>query len=252
MKYKFLVYMILVFGIYSCNQKHFKEEYYANGNLKLKAEVNEQGSLNGSFKEFYDSGNLKLSTSYVKGFISDSVYHYYENENLKEKGLMKDEQKIGWWFYYDKNGLLKFKKEFKINDNLLFLNQDIHYKSNGKIDSLNSSFFKLNIDDTIVLGPNKGTINYYSNIKDYTDRYMYVILENQYSETLIKKDTFTEDIDKLWFGIYAHKVGDLLVTGVIEEQLVYYKKTIKDSAELTIDSKFKYFEKKVYVKDTLE
>jgi hypothetical protein len=178
---------------------------------------------------------------------SDTISVYYQNGSIKEKGVIKNDLKIGWWSYYDSQGVLKQKEEYKIIYKEPFTNQTIYYDSLGKIDYSKSWFFKVKLPDTIKLGKNRGEIRYYST-KKADDKYLSVIVDNEYSEGVIKRDTFLKEPNYTWFGVFAHKVGKKKVKiRIVEELLVSI-----DSANLRHTFHSKYFEKKVYVKDTIQ
>lgn len=64
---KSLLLLLISFSIYSCQKDSFKVEYYPNGNLKLKVEINEKNVLNGKYEEYFENGNIKKKTFYNKG-----------------------------------------------------------------------------------------------------------------------------------------------------------------------------------------
>ena len=248
--------MLFVFGIcflISCNKENIKKEYYPNGKVRLQAEVNEKGIYNGLYQEFYEDGAIKSSTYYDNGIIVDTVFYYHKNGVIASKGFSQNYQPIGWWSHYDVNGNLQKKREIlKINDEL-FLNQEIKYDNNKNIDYSRSSFFKLNIKDTLFLGGSIGEIMYYPDTIGYNKRFIRIIVDNQYSDELIKKDTFGGYDDKNWFGIYNHRIGKKTISGIIEQDLIYKRNhTFKDSSGYFIETRKKYFKKEVYIKDTIQ
>ncbi|NQY31284.1 MAG: hypothetical protein HRT69_17685, partial [Flavobacteriaceae bacterium] len=74
---------------------------------------------------------------------SDTLVKYYKNGSIKEKGLMKNGLKVGWWTYYDSRGVLWQKDEYKTIYNKEFTNQTISYDGAGNIDYDKSWFFKI-------------------------------------------------------------------------------------------------------------
>ena len=64
---------------------------------------------------------------------------------------------------------------------------------------------------------------------------------------MIRKDTFTDDIDKLWFGIEVYKKGPFKLSVKIEEEVSYVDKK-NDSSTITITKTNKYFNKMLWVK----
>jgi hypothetical protein len=247
MKKSLLLILIILF-ILSCDNKKYHTEYYPNGNLKLKVEINKDSIQNGTYEEFFESGKLKSKTNYENGKISDSLFNFYDNGKIKEKGIIKQNFQNGWWKYYDSDGNLKEKTEWIILRDSLYKNQSIYFDKNGKIKYENSSFFNLKIPDTIQLGKNLAGFDYNSNIKVYK-KLMYVVIENKYSEKVTKLDTFAVNDNDYRFGIYGYKKGTQNIKGQIVEELYEIKNIGNDSAIGTISNHIKYFEKEVYVKD---
>ena len=243
------MFIILIISFLSCDNKKYYEEFHANGNTKLKIEINEDEIKNGKFFEYYIGGKLKATGNYINGEVEDSTFIYYENGKLREKGFYKNGFKNGWFTTYRENGKVMKKEEFFIDKDIYVKNQEVFYSQNGKIDYSKSSFFKLNIPDTIKLGKNKLTLNYYNN-RDKSDyNFLNVIIKNQYSENEIKNDTFTDGTNNPFFGVYGFKKGDLTINGKIEEKILNETIINKDSSTLTITDKYKFFRKKVYVID---
>ncbi|NQY31449.1 MAG: hypothetical protein HRT69_18530, partial [Flavobacteriaceae bacterium] len=120
----------------------------------------------------------------------------------------------------------------------------------GSIDYEKSWFFKIKLPDTIKLGKNRGEIRYYST-KKAENKYLLVIVDNEYSEGIIKRDTFLKEPDYTWFGVFAHKVGKKKVTIRIVEELINPNNMDKDTVNLRFTYHSKYFEKEVYVRDTI-
>ena len=132
-----------------------------------------------------------------------------------------------------------------------YKNQSIFYDKTGSIKNDVSSFYKIELPDTITLGKNIGRIHYNSNFLKTKEKFLQVIIDNQYSDSEIRKDTFVEDFTNTRFGVFAHKIGTKKITGTIIEKLIYVTEINKDSSELIIKNHKKYFEKTVYVKDAL-
>jgi hypothetical protein len=240
---------ILIFILISCNQKNYYEEFYKNGVTKLKIEIDKNSIRNGNFEEYYEIGQLKAIGKYINGEVVDFVYVYYPNGKIREKGKFKNGYRSGWFDIFREDGTLMKKEEYLNVEKKYIKNQFIFYNANGKIDYSKSSFFILNVPDTIKLGKNKLTLNYYDNSTKSDHNFLNVIIENKYSENKIKKDTFTDGTRNPFFGVYAYKKGPLTISGIIEEKILTEKKIHTDSAELTVEDKYKFFKKNVYVTD---
>ncbi|GAA4282281.1 hypothetical protein GCM10022260_27040 [Gaetbulibacter aestuarii] len=252
---KKLTYILISILLWNCKseKKEIFQEY--NGQL-VKVEFDDSradSTFTGYGGEHYPNGNLK-SLSYIKnGIIADTLFYYYENGKIKEKGLVKDNMVYGWWSYNDENGKLTKKIEwFHLRDST-YKNQEIHFDSNGKIKIPASTFFELQIPDTIQIGKNMARINnYVSNVNDLDTRYLSVIIENYYPDSGKKTDTFptlTDNSNDIFFGIYGDKIGKKIIEGKIEEKTLKTDTINSDSLSLTISDRYRYFKKEVYVSD---
>tara|TARA_R110000868_G_scaffold330624_1_gene591604 strand:- start:6713 stop:7633 length:921 start_codon:yes stop_codon:yes gene_type:complete len=144
-------------SFFSCN-KNLKKEYDEEGRLiKVYNEIN--GKIEGAYKEYYASGNLKVIKNFKNGFVRDTsfFYHdksnehiaaivvfldgninkktsYYLNGKIKDEGFINNEgKKKGNWNFYDKKGNLKVQDEYFIINGDEYLNQSIAYDENKEI-----------------------------------------------------------------------------------------------------------------------
>jgi hypothetical protein len=210
--------------------------------------------FNGFGGETYENGKLKYISLFKNGEPIDTLFYYYENGKIKEKGLVKNGLQNGWWTYFRENGILKEKIEWKPKGNdTIYKNQSLVFDNNGKLKLESSSYFDLEIPDTIVIGKNIAFVkNYVSDFNNADERYLSVIIENRYSDNTIKKDTFSDGTLKPFFGIFGYKTGKQIVKGKIEEKILKTEQINKDSSSLTITDHYKYFEKEVFVSDSKE
>lgn len=191
--------------------------------------------------------------------IYDSInpYRYEKNTDefveitLEDKGisLYDDKLKIGM-----RLSDLIAEYEFFIFDNKEHLNQFKVYDKNSKIKQEESSFFTLDLSDTIQIGENAGRLNYNSIPGKDSEKHLYVIIDNEYEGGIKKNDTFYIENDKNRFGVYAYKPGFLNVKGTILYRELYVLELDKerDSFGLEFKDHYKYFEKEVYVRDTIK
>lgn len=240
--------LIISFLFLSCKNDKEKRGFLPKGESYSKNHVLKEVKKDGIYKEYYDTGTLRLRTKYLKGIISDSIFQYYRNGKLKEKGLVHKGLKTGWWNYYSVKGDLKSKNEYVIINDSLYKNQTISYYNNGKINYDLSSFFKIELADTLSLGKNAAKLYYHSNFNNVAEKFLYVIIENVYSKNKIVKDTFMNEDNYTRFGVFAEKEGLKKIKGIVLEKLLYIKKISNDSSELIFKSHKKYFERNVYVK----
>ena len=107
-----------------------KKEYWKNGKLKAKWYEDENGDLEGEYKEWYENGNLKIIKNYKDGKLNGVVTLYYPNGNLKVTGKFKENYKNGLFIFYsiDKNILMNRYYEL---DNLVY-SLKIKNQSNSK------------------------------------------------------------------------------------------------------------------------
>ena len=102
------------------------EEYWENGQLKIKANVeddvinleeyslkgqlNRKGNYKGSKKEglweiyYLDNGQLMEKVNYKNGKQNGLWESYHKNGQLKSKGKFKDDVMDGIWEFYKKDG----------------------------------------------------------------------------------------------------------------------------------------------------
>jgi hypothetical protein len=238
--------LVLLCLLGSCNDnKKYIIEKYANGNTKIKAEIDNDSVLNGAYEEFYETGSLYKRTTLKDGLCLDSVYFYYRNGKLREKGIMRNTVRDGWWLSYDAKGLLT-KTEF-ISSRKNTVNQLIRFNAKGDTIKDSSRFYKLHIPDTLYVGKNIGRLEYFSDSK-VKDKFYEVLVNNQISDKVIHNDTFPQEQSITRFGIYAHKEGHKTVEGVILETIMQTNEIGNDSLEFIERQRKILFKKKVYVK----
>ena len=224
-------YTLIAIFLFACKNEKVVKEYYSNGNLKFTVQVDEKGVQNGLYEQYYDSGELLKKLTYKEGKIVDTVLIYYKNGKVKEKGkLYNDSLKIGWWNYYSSNGNLINKNEYLILGDSIYKNQTIKFQPDGNV----------------------GKLYYSSNFINASDKILDVIIENEYLNSEIKLDTFGERPNETRFGVFANKIGYKTIKGSTLETLFYKNRITVDSFNLTIKTHKKYFEKKLYVKDTID
>jgi len=178
----------------------------------------------------------------------ENYTEYYADGNIREKGFLLKNDRIGWWLTYINKGQILKKREFIIKDKESYLNQEIIFNHDGSVNHNKSSYFKISVPDTIPVGKTVAKLEYVSKpTEGYKTRFVYIIVQNEYPGNIIRKDTFTDDLDKLWFGVFASKKGPLTIKGTIEEELSYLK-ILHDSSSFTVKKSFKQFEKTFWVK----
>jgi len=101
-------------------------EYYKSGKLKLERSYNQKQQLHGSYKIYYENGQLQEEEIYKNGFFDGPYKTYYENGQLKSEAFYKDGKVEGLSKDYYRNGNIQ--------------NEDV--KKNGKRDGLYKSYYE--------------------------------------------------------------------------------------------------------------
>lgn len=198
---------------------------------------------------YYPDGTVKEKRFYRNNKV-DSIIIFYKNGLVKESGDLVDNQKKGWWSYFDNKGVLNKKIDYYHSGDSIFQNQSLYYK-NGSIDEVQSSYFNIDIKDTLHTGKNSGFINYNSNFKEQ-NKNVQVLIYNQEVENKIKIDTFMNDINNInniKFGVFFNSSGNNIVHGEIIEQLLIIKEINQDSSKLIVKEHRKFFDKEVFVEE---
>ena len=187
---KVLILVIAIMMFASCGKDKLVEEYYSNGNIKSRIQMNDHHFTNGLYEKFYENGVIKVRTIYTNGKLLDTIYAYHKNGILASKGKQKSHLPIGWHSFYDEKGKLTMEKEILIIDQKSYLNQIKRYRPDGKIDPKRSSYFDLFIEDTLSLGRNIGEIIYRHDTLGYQQRYFHIIIDNQIFGKISKERYF--------------------------------------------------------------
>lgn len=166
MKNNVILYLLLIFIVFSCNKKEIRS-YHDNGNLEsIKEYYKEElqlikiydslGTLN-RVKFFNGKRKLDSLIDYTKeGRIlfkkifnqNNTHYSSYKNEIIQEEGfLINDTLKTGWWKYFNNKGVLKSKREYVLLCDDYYLNQSIIFDKDGdtiyRDDDFNESIYVL-------------------------------------------------------------------------------------------------------------
>lgn len=245
-------YILLMLILQNC--KTDKTDIYLeyNGDI-VKVEVDyskTDSTFTGYGAEYFPNGNVKSLSYFINGKSADTLFYYHENGLIKEKGLVKDNFYFDWWTYYDNNGKLTEKSEWIILRDSSYKNQSIYFDKKGKIKTNISTYFELDIPDTLKVGKNLGRVKkYVTNNYGNEGNLISVIMDNQYSKSKIQKDTFSDGTLKPFFGIYAYKTGKVKIKGRIQETILNINKQSDSLHVLSITTHYKYFEKVIYVWD---
>lgn len=77
--------------------------YYFKDGIVAKKEKYRKGKLNGPYKEFYPTGELKVDGGYDRGNKEGVWKIYYKTGKIKTKGKYRDGEKVGVWKTFYKN-----------------------------------------------------------------------------------------------------------------------------------------------------
>jgi len=262
---KYFIILIFTFLFSSCKDDNhiYLKFYYPNGKLKKFLSYTKDSVRDGISKEFYKNGHIKYQTWSHNGINTDSFFVYHKNGKIKEKGYVINSRKIGWWKYYDTLGHLIKKEEFlyikdlkhipKINDSI-YHNQEIIYNKNGKIDSVKSRFYTVNIKDTLQAGYNKFKLHFSPFYKEYCkshDTCGLVRLDVLvYNECKNKIDTFRSRNNTIEFYTCFKKTGKNKIYAKINPMIFYWDFTKNTNLVDGVRIYWDYFiNKEVFIKE---
>lgn len=162
---------------------------------KMIEEANyKNDKLDGLYKEYYPSGELKEVQIWRNGVVQDSVLTYFRGGQLSEKILVKDGKKHGLYTEYFENGKIKAVTNY---DNGNYTGKFYSYFQNGAV---NKDFetVKNTIQGSKKLYYSNGQLRYDLNVNDdiIDGDYIYYYADGQ-----------KETVGKMKAGKY---VGDLI------------------------------------------
>jgi antitoxin component YwqK of YwqJK toxin-antitoxin module len=91
------------------NGERIRKEFYNNGNI-LEEGTFKNNIRIGEWRHYYPSGQIEHMTSYLKGDAECSYSSYYENNQLKSKGTVKNGVDYEYQSYYE-TGVLQTSLE---------------------------------------------------------------------------------------------------------------------------------------------
>lgn len=104
-----LIPILLCLICFGCN--HQKVEYYNNGTIKKRYNLS-KGKYHGSYKEYYESGNLKFTHEFFNGKkIDSSIYFFDKKENPINKIVKHFNDSIQYNLFYNTSGELILEGE---------------------------------------------------------------------------------------------------------------------------------------------
>lgn len=177
------------------------------------------------------------------------------NSRIEISSLQNTESDFFWKIDTTPKGKIVKKQYFNISKSKASLNQEIFFDENLDTLKSKSNYFEVKLQDTLELGKNIGQLYLYTNNKsdNIKTKYLKVIIKNEYNNGIIRKDTFISDknANHTWFGVYANKKGESKIQGIIIEEIIKMNKISGDSLKASIISSKRFFEKQIYIKDTV-
>lgn len=243
-------------------------------------------------KQYYDSSKKSLKEIILKDSISKK---FYKNGKLFSVGKLNyNNQRVGKWKFFTKEGKLSEIREYWIIKDSLYLNQNIYFaeneeywikfKDNNFNNYIQSDFssdtleydrtfyvqFDLGKDTIQINEPWLAVCYYYTPIfKKQNSKSVVVLAKNQSSFksdfsniSEVKKDTFfslrkdiknrvnfpDDDFDHtIAFGRWFETSGKKVIRGYLSE---FYIQNARSDRNKIVE-KLTFFEKEIYVKDTI-
>lgn len=260
---KKIIFIITVISLLiSCNKPKNKK-YFKSGNLSEIHTFDEKNKKDSSIY-YYDSKDLKIKKQ-IK-WLDDSFYvtNYSSTGKKINEGIIgKDSLKIDKWFFYDKDTTRIY--EYKNIRGQEYLNQS--WIKNSKGDTIRGNYFLLKeIKDTV-------NVNEFVSFRFYLQGFLFLdnseltlilpasdenFTRDFSNESNIKTDTIHslkyDNLNKHLTHLPLNHIlisnfeftspGEKSVRGILKEQY----RSIDDS----IKERKIFFEKKIYVKDTID
>lgn len=254
------------------------ESYDNIGNIK-EMHIYQNGEKSDSSVYYKNTGVINYIDYYQEGLVTYRKF-LFDNGKIKEEGKMfRGQFPIGKWKHYDNEGYLTQIKEIKNIQNQPFLNQNWVFNRKGDTLQEKSVYYNISYEkDTITLEEPIRSIVYLKGplFKDENSSVM-VIIPKDYSENFnedfsnleeVVKDTVHNlNIEKdirsqlglgieenyqytVFFGRFFNTPGLKKFRGIIVEYY-YTENNIPDSLNNNYYEHKQYFEKTIYVKDTV-
>lgn len=88
-------------------------EYYSNGNVWIKGQMNSRGQNEGYWERFHNNGNISMITPYKAGKIDGIEEFFYTNGNIQWRIRYKKDKKDGIQEQFYPNGNIKLRTPYK-------------------------------------------------------------------------------------------------------------------------------------------
>jgi len=203
MKRVLFIFLTLLLVFFACRPKHKK-------------------SINVVTRVDIDSTGEWIISKHIDNH-RDSIILFWPNGQVKEKGILFNHYKKGWWNYYDSLGNLYVRSYEVFSKKGNFFEQQIFYFKDGQIDSTKSMFLNINIKDTLIVGKkNKAKVQLVSKYRDKKSRIVCLKMLSRQNFAYDFKDSICtlDKKSKLTFVIIPKKVGRDTLKGYIIEQFL--------------------------------
>lgn len=125
----FLCVISCIFLIHGCNG-HEEIQYYPNGMIKSKTQLDTNGLYNGYCFNYNRDGILVSKVPFIHGLISGILYQYYSNGIVHAKELFVNNKRNGLATYFYKNNALKSRKKY---NGSVVIDTSYNYYENGRL-----------------------------------------------------------------------------------------------------------------------
>ncbi len=88
------------------------QEKYPNGQIKITGEI-KNGTRFGQWKSYYENGTDYSEDYFEDGKKNGKTTSYYKNGRIRYIGYYSWDEPSGIWEFYDEEGKLSEKKEYK-------------------------------------------------------------------------------------------------------------------------------------------
>lgn len=274
-----VIFICLVISLLITSCVNHEKELFNSGKLKYIVPLDKKGMRNGTFKEYYENGNLKTISQYKSGKLVDSTLYYDLNRQLRRikyyfkkdsiftkefkgdsilTGYMYDDFKIGNWNYYVKNKKVKTEEYILINlpKKKSHLNQVYVFNNSDKYDPVESRYYHIDFPDDMTINEeylvkvrfNFPQLNEQSS--DSTENLNFLMISQKLSEDFTtpkgsKIDTLVPLSAGEFKFVYRFKSpGKQKFRGIIHS---YLFKVGKDSTDISIGEML--IEKEITLKD---
>jgi antitoxin component YwqK of YwqJK toxin-antitoxin module/tetratricopeptide (TPR) repeat protein len=123
---------------YKGNEYGLWERFNEYGVLVEEYSYNEDGYLEGEYKEFFDNGELEVISTYKDGYMDGPFTEYYKNGKVYSEGWYVEGEPVGEWVGYHRDGTVRTRRYFtegELNGELIF------YDESGKVTEISKYFY---------------------------------------------------------------------------------------------------------------